>query len=90
MRTTFITKQFKKDYKKSAKSGRNIQALDILMLQLIQEEVLEASYQDHALGGEWKNSRDCHIQGDFVLIYTLDSKNGIYFERVGSHSELFG
>ncbi|WP_231851274.1 type II toxin-antitoxin system YafQ family toxin [Serpentinimonas maccroryi] len=42
--------------------------------------------------GDWAGHRECHIGGDFLLIYTLDDsgKNGlVIFVRSGTHSELF-
>ncbi|MCM2477962.1 type II toxin-antitoxin system YafQ family toxin [Serpentinimonas maccroryi] len=47
---------------------------------------------DHSLTGDWAGHRECHIGGDFLLIYTLDDsgKNGlVIFVRSGTHSELF-
>ncbi len=52
---------------------------------------LPATYQDHALGGNWKYYRDCHIQGDLVLIYKyeiFDDYDEIRFARLNSHSAL--
>jgi mRNA interferase YafQ len=47
---------------------------------------------DHPLTGDWAGHRECHIGGDFLLIYTLDDsgKSGlVVFVRSGTHSELF-
>lgn len=52
-----------------------------------------AEWKDHALTGNWDGHRECHIGGDFLLIYTLDDagKHGlVVFVRTGTHSELFG
>jgi mRNA interferase YafQ len=49
--------------------------------------------REHALRGSWARYRECHIGGDFLLIYRLDDADGpsgsIYFARVGTHAELF-
>lgn len=53
---------------------------------------LSAEWLDHPLTGEWAGHRECHIGGDFLLIYTLDDsgKYGlVVFVRSGTHSELF-
>jgi mRNA interferase YafQ len=45
------------------------------------------------LKGEWAEYRECHIGGDFLLIYRLvdDSQNGVVvFVRAGTHADLFG
>ncbi len=49
---------------------------------------LDPKHRDHALVGEWKNCRDCHIEPDRVLIYSADKKN-LRLERTGTHSDLF-
>lgn len=52
-------------------------------------EKLEAKFKDHALGGNLKGFRDCHIKPDLVLIYRIYKKELIlYISRVGSHGYL--
>lgn len=63
------------------------------MLILISGDPLPAEYQDHALTGDLAGFRECHIGGDFLLIYKIvkNSKfEDIGFVRAGTHSELFG
>ncbi|MFZ5472949.1 MAG: type II toxin-antitoxin system YafQ family toxin, partial [Pseudomonadota bacterium] len=43
---------------------------------------------DHPLKGDWADHRECHIGGDFLLIYRLDG-NAVIFVRTGTHSDLF-
>jgi mRNA interferase YafQ len=53
---------------------------------------LPPEWLDHSLTGEWVGHRECHIGGDFLLIYRLDDsgKAGlVVFVRSGTHSELF-
>ena len=90
MRQPFFTKQFKKDLKRVKKSSKNVVILKMIMSDLIADKVLNPSYHDHALSGNWKDCRECHIQGNWLLIYKFVNHNKIYFERTGSHSELFG
>ncbi|WP_407403361.1 type II toxin-antitoxin system YafQ family toxin [Sodaliphilus sp.] len=54
---------------------------------LSHEEELPATYRPHKLIGDYKNCMECHIKGDFLLIWF----NGDVIElvRLGSHSELF-
>ena len=57
---------------------------------LIAGDVLPTQYKDHPLRGNFAGSRDCHIEGDWVLIYTLTENNAhVRFERTGTHSDLF-
>ena len=32
---------------------------------------LDEKYCDHALGGEWKGCRECHVLPDWLLIYKI-------------------
>lgn len=59
------------------------------MLLLIANDLpLGAEWLDHALKGEWADYRECHIGGDFLLIYEVEG-NIINFVRTGTHAELF-
>ncbi|MFF7706514.1 type II toxin-antitoxin system mRNA interferase toxin, RelE/StbE family [Pseudomonas sp. NPDC007930] len=49
---------------------------------------LPAEYLDHELLGNWAGARECHIGGDFLLIYIIEG-NRVTFVDLGSHSELF-
>ena len=83
--------KFKKEFAAEEKRGRNMDKLIQIMGMLIREEPLPPNLRDHPLKGKWKNSRDCHIEGDCVLIYEPDKKAGtIKFQRLGTHSDLFG
>lgn len=86
----FKTKTFEKDQKKARKQNKNFSLLLQVMNHLINEEPLDPKYKDHPLKGKWVGCRDCHVQNDWVLIYRVNhDKKTIYFERIGSHSELF-
>lgn len=53
---------------------------------------LPPEWLDHALTGDWAGYRECHVGGDFLLIYRLEDtgKHGlVVFVRSGTHSELF-
>ncbi len=80
--------QFKRDYKRLKKRGKDMEKIKIPMALLIQEKHLPKVYIDHPLTGNWKGCRDLHIEPDWLLIYTID-KITIRFERTGSHSDLF-
>ena len=82
------TSRFKKDLKRAAKQGRNIKKLRRVLEQLAIPAPLHPKYKDHKLKGDWIDFRECHIEPDWLLIYTISD-----FElrpvRVGTHSELF-
>jgi mRNA interferase YafQ len=91
MRTIERTTQFKRDYKREAK-GRYRTILDqelVGVIRRLQEDLtLEARHRDHALSGEWRDHRDCHIRSDLVLIYRLPDDDTLQLVRLGSHAEL--
>jgi mRNA interferase YafQ len=49
---------------------------------------LPPKHMDHPLIGSWASSRDCHVEPDWVLIYTSDSET-LRLERTGTHADLF-
>lgn len=89
-RSCDFTKAFLKDWERLNKSGRfNMRQLKSAMLLLIANDApLPAEWLDHALKGDWADHRECHIGGDFLLIYQLED-NCVIFTRAGTHSELF-
>lgn len=89
MRISSFTKQFKKDLKRVQKRGKSSEKLKTVMSKLIDENELEERYREHALVGNYRGRRECHIEPDWLLIYKLEG-NEIIFERTGSHADLFG
>jgi mRNA interferase YafQ len=88
--TVKTTTRFVKDYKLTEKRGWDISLLDNVIKLLANGEKLPERYKDHALTGNWKGHRDCHIQDDWVLIYRIDGNTLILtLTRTGTHSDLF-
>jgi len=91
-RNVTYAKAFEKDWERLNRSGRyDMNSLKTVMaLLILNDEPLGAEYKDHVLTGNWGGYRECHIGGDFLLIYEIDEeRNGIEFARTGTHSELF-
>lgn len=63
---------------------------DTMALIVSNQGSLPPEYLDHELAGDWADHRECHVGGDFLLIYHLPDKNSVVFVRAGTHSELFG
>ncbi len=82
------TTQFAKDIKRMRKRGKNLEKLKKVVNVLILGEPLAPKHRDHPLIGSWKKARDCHIEPDWVLIYTTDTQI-LRLERTGTHSDLF-
>ena len=91
MRTIERTNQLKRDYKRELK-GQHRATLEDDFRQvvgvLVSDQLLPERYHDHALTGNWKEFRDCHIKPDLVLIYQKPDDDRLVLARLGSHSEL--
>jgi mRNA interferase YafQ len=91
MRTVRYTVRFKRDYRRE-KSGRLGKKLDTLLMEVINllaaDEPQPRRNFDHALTGDWRDHRDCHIRPDLVLIYRKPDDEHLELVRMGSHSEL--
>jgi mRNA interferase YafQ len=84
------TTQFRKDYKRFKNNTKKVEALKDVLEKLMNEEPIPDEYLPHMLHGDYKGCMECHIQGDFLLIWIDDDKDVIELVRLGSHSELFG
>jgi mRNA interferase YafQ len=80
--------QFKREYKLAIKRGLDIALLDSVIIDLINEVPLDEKYKDHALSGNFKDYRECHIKPDWLLVYRI-TDGVIYFSRTGTHSDIF-
>jgi len=84
------TSRFKKDYKLAEKRGLPIALLDDCIRLLSAGVELPPHYCDHDLIGNWKGHRECHISGDWLLIYRIEGNDLVLvLSRTGSHSDLF-
>ena len=65
------TTQFKRDIKRLLRSAKDIEKLLSIVEYLGEGRKLPPEYHDHLLRGKYKNTRDCHIEPDWILIYTI-------------------
>lgn len=85
-----MTGQFKRDLKRIQKRGLELELLKNVIRLLLEEQTLDEKYRDHALTGNYRGFRECHIQPDWLLIYEIDHNELILTaSRTGSHSDLF-
>ena len=84
------TRTFLKDWERLTHSGRfDMRLLKAAMLLLIANDApLGPEWLDHPLKGDWADHRECHVGGDFLLIYQV-AGNVINFVRAGTHVDLF-
>lgn len=93
-RSSDRTRAFAKDWMRLSHSGRHdMKRLKQAILLLVANDApLEPQWLDHALMGDWADHRECHIGGDFLLIYQVSGHGAserIIFVRAGSHADLF-
>jgi mRNA interferase YafQ len=75
--------------KPKARIGRRCKPIfAAIITALANDRLLAEKHRDHALTGDWKDHRDCHIKPDLVLIYRKPDATVLQLVRLGSHSEL--
>ena len=85
------TSQFKRDYKRLIRQGRNMSLMKPVIEALQKQAPLDAKYLDHPLVSNWKGFRECHIASDWILVYRANDRElTLTLSRTGSHSEIFG
>lgn len=93
-RTSDYTKTFLKDWERLIRSGRfDMNRLKEVMLLLIANDgPLGPEWTDHPLKGDKAAYRECHVGGDFLLMYRIEmapQAEAVVFVRCGTHADLF-
>ena len=85
-----FSNSFKKDYKLMKKRGYNLPKLHELFQQLIEKGTVDAQYLPHKLVGNYAGYWECHIQGDWLLVWEMDKDLKIVrLIATGTHLDLF-
>ena len=85
-----FTNQFRKDLKLAKKQNKDLDKLFEVVNILADGGTLDARYRDHDLSGNYKGTRECHIEPDWLLVYEiLNEVLVLMLYRIGTHSELF-
>lgn len=89
MKTLRYSTQYKKDFKRYRNNTSKLEKL-LEVFQMLENEIeLPAKYRAHMLKGDYLGCMECHIEGDFLLIWLDAEADIIEILRLGSHSELF-
>jgi mRNA interferase YafQ len=88
MRRITQRKQFRSDLKRQRRRGKDIEDLFAAVELLADDGGLPPGFRPHQLTGEWKGLWECHIEPDWLLIYTVTEAEVVLF-RTGTHSDLF-
>jgi mRNA interferase YafQ len=84
------TGKFKKSLKLAVKRHLDIDLLEDVVKKLQKRIPLEEKYRDHSLEGDMKGFRECHIQPDWLLVYSIDNDIlTLTLVDTGSHSDLY-
>lgn len=89
MKTLRYSTQYKKDFKKYRNKPQKLEKLLNVFRMLENEIELPVELKAHKLIGKYKGCMECHIEGDFLLIWMDEDLEIIEIIRLGSHSELF-
>ena len=90
MYSTTYSARFFKDLKRCEKRGWDTEKLRDVVDKLQNEALLDPKYKTHPLRGEYRGYMECHVEPDWILIYTVDKTNKlIRIARTGTHSDLF-
>ena len=90
MKKLHPTTQYKKDYKRFRNNPKKIEKLMPILNMLQSETPVPAEYCPHMLTGNYAGYMECHVEGDFLLIWFDRETDQIDLVRLGSHSNLFG
>lgn len=86
--TLYLTNGFKRDYKKIIKRGYDVSLMETVVDILLTGEALPEKNKDHALTGNWKGYRECHILPDWLLVYEIvEDRLILSLTATGSHSD---
>lgn len=87
-----FTINFKRQYRKLKKQGKDLNKLYEVIKRLANGEDLDSKCKDHKLVNvkKYMNCKECHIEPDWLLIYKIvDEELILVLFSTGSHSELF-
>jgi mRNA interferase YafQ len=88
MRTIRRTSQFKRDVTQMQRQGKDLDKLKAVLESLARGQDLAISHRDHVLVGQYRGTRECHVEPDWLLVYEL-AETELVLIRTGSHSDLF-
>lgn len=84
------TKRVIKSWDRHSRAGRSdmVTLKNVILMLAANDGPLPSEYKDHQLEGDLRQYRECHIGGDFLLMYEIDV-DVLYLVTCGTHAELF-
>ncbi len=84
-----LTSRFKKGMKRALKRGLDRSLMISVVNTLLSGVPLDPKYKDHRLKGRLKGMRECHLNDDWLLVYTIeDDVLTITLIDTGTHEEV--
>ena len=80
---------FRRDVRRGMRRGLDTDHLWEIIDMLASGVPLPRNARRHRLTGNWAGRWECHIAGDWLLVWTEDVEN-VYLERTGTHADIFG
>lgn len=88
--TVLTTTKFERDIKRCKKRNLNINLLLNIVEILKNTGTLPSLYRPHKLSGKYDGLWECHIQSDWLLIWSRnDTELTLLLTDTGTHSDLF-
>lgn len=88
--TVLTTTKFERDIKRCKKRHWDINLLLNAVEILKNTGTLPSHYHPHKLSGKYDGLWECHIQGDWLLVWNQnDTELTLLFTDTGTHSDLF-
>lgn len=86
------SRRFNTSLRKIVRSGRiDYETIENTISIIASGKSLDRRHHDHALTGDLKGYRECHIKPDVLLIYKIEKDVLILvLADIGSHAALFG
>ena len=85
------TKRYDREFALAKRRGLDENDMFDVVGKLINGEKLPPKHRDHALKGNLKGTRECHVHPDWLLIYEKnDGIRLIRLLRTGTHADLYG
>ena len=88
MRRIAQRRQFRDDLKRQKRRGKDLGDLIAAVELLAEQGELPSAYRAHKLSGEWSGVWECHVEPDWLLIYSV-TDDEVLLIRTGTHTDLF-
>ena len=85
-----VTSLFAKTLKMAKRRGLDLALLDEAVTILAKGGQLPPKYRDHQLKGRLSAFRECHIKGDWLLVYRIiEDRLILSLHSTGTHADIF-